>query len=84
MQKIILFSSFLLAFSATVKAGDFNIEFDWSNLKKCTSGNPNTVSNPIFTLNNVPNGTKWIYFKLVDLNVKSFNHGGGWVEYKGQ
>ena len=61
-----------------------NIEFDWSNLKKCTSGNPNTVSNPTFTLNNVPNGTKWIHFKLVDLDVKSYNHGGGWVEYKGQ
>ena len=23
-------------------------------------------------------------FKLVDLDVKSYNHGGGWVEYKGQ
>ena len=66
MRKIFLLFSFFIAFSATATAGDFNIEFDWSNLKKCTSGNPNKVSNPTFKLSNVPNGTKWIHFKLVD------------------
>ena len=35
-------------------------------------------------LQNVPNGTKFIYFKLTDKNVPSYNHGGGWVEYKGE
>ena len=54
MRKIFLLFSFFIAFSATATAGDFNIEFDWSNLKKCTSGNPNKVSNPTFKLSNVP------------------------------
>ena len=57
-RKTILLLGFILSFSAKASAADFNIEFDWSNLKKCTSGNPNTVSNPTFALNNVPNGTK--------------------------
>ena len=41
-------------------ASEFSFEFDWSDLKKCTTGNPNIVKNPIFTLQNVPNGTKFI------------------------
>ena len=68
----------------TMFASEFSFEFDWSDLKKCTTGNPNTVKNPIFILQNVPNGTKFIYFKLTDKNVPSYNHGGGWVEYKGE
>ena len=68
----------------TIFASEFSFEFDWSDLKKCTTGNPNTVKNPIFSLKNVPNGTKFIYFKLTDKNVPSYNHGGGWVEYKGE
>ena len=66
-------------------ASEFSFEFDWSDLKKCTTGNPNIVKNPIFILKNVLNGTKFIYFKLTDKNVPSYNnHGGGWVEYKGE
>jgi len=84
MRRTILFISILIAFSASSNAEEFSIEFDWSNLKKCTSGRPNTVANPMFTMNNVPKTTKWIYFKLVDLDVRSYNHGGGWVEYTGQ
>ena len=68
----------------TIFASEFSFEFDWSDLKKCTTGNPNTVKNPIFSQKNVPNGTKFIYFKLTDKNVPSYNHGGGWVEYKGE
>ena len=62
----------------------FQFSFTWAGLMNCTTGNPNRVQNPEFTLKNVPKGTKWIYFKLVDLDVRSYNHGGGWVEYTGQ
>jgi phosphatidylethanolamine-binding protein (PEBP) family uncharacterized protein len=62
----------------------FEIGFDWSGLKRCTSGYPNTVLNPKFSLKNVPAGTKYIRFKLVDRNVRGYNHGGGLVVYKGQ
>ena len=65
----------------SVQADNFNIKFDWSDLKLCNSGYPNTMKNPTFHLKNVPESTKWIYFKLVDTYVVNFNHGGGWVEY---
>ena len=75
---------FVTAYLTPSFADDFKISFEWGNLKKCTSGFPNTVANPIFEIENVPEGTTWIYFKMVDKNAISYNHGGGWVEYNGQ
>ncbi len=74
----------LSIFASSASANDFEISFDWGDIKKCITGNPNTVPNPIFELKNVPDETAWIYFKMVDRNVPSYDHGGGWVEYKGQ
>tara|TARA_B100000242_G_C42769516_1_gene358392 strand:- start:153 stop:548 length:396 start_codon:yes stop_codon:yes gene_type:complete len=82
MRLILTILSLFFSFSAL--SSDFEISFEWGNLLICTSGNPNTVKNPEFEIKNVPEGTKWIEFKLVDLNVPSYNHGGGWVEYNGQ
>ena len=62
----------------------FEIGFEWGALKSCTSGSPNTVDNPRFELTDVPEGTKFIRFKMVDLNYPSFNHGGGTIAYTGQ
>ena len=62
----------------------FEIGFNWDGLKLCKTGNPNRVANPNFTLKDVPAGTKYIRFKMVDRNVPSFAHGGGVVAYKGQ
>tara|TARA_B100001093_G_scaffold78157_1_gene69284 strand:- start:633 stop:1025 length:393 start_codon:yes stop_codon:yes gene_type:complete len=75
---------FILLFCSNLFAEDFKLSFEWGDLKLCTSGMPNTVENPKFELTNVPDGTKWIYFKMVDLKVPSFNHGGGWIEYIGE
>jgi hypothetical protein len=69
----------ILLFSKNAFSNDFSFIFDWSNLKNCTSGNPNTVTNPIFYINDIPKGTKEIIFKLKDLDVPGFNHGGGKV-----
>ena len=65
-------------------AADFSFGFDWGNLKKCTSGNPNTVPNPKFRLHGVPAGTASIQFRMVDLAVPSYPHGGGTVNYAGR
>ena len=65
-------------------ASAFEIAFTWDGLKSCTSGTPNTVTNPRFVLKDVPEGTKFIRFKLVDTNVRGFDHGGGVVAYTGQ
>ncbi len=78
---------FFAAVAGTAAAGQaqaFEIGFDWNGLKLCTSGIPNTVSNPRFTLKGVPAGTRYIRFRLVDLDVPGYNHGGGIVAYKGQ
>ena len=74
----------ILATPVACLAEEFSISFEWGDIKKCTTGYPNKVSNPIFTLNNVPEGTKFLKFKMKDKNAPSFNHGGGKIEYFGE
>ncbi|QFT59322.1 Phosphatidylethanolamine-binding protein [Sulfitobacter sp. THAF37] len=77
----------LLAGACLLTAGPalaFDIGFDWSGLKSCTNGRPNTVANPAFTLSGVPAGTKFIRFKLTDRDVPNYNHGGGVVAFNDQ
>lgn len=63
---------------------EFGISFQWGNIPLCTSGSPNTVDNPRFVLSNVPEGTVSIEFSMTDLNVPTYDHGGGTVRYNGQ
>ncbi len=65
-------------------ASAFGIRFDWKGLERCTSGHPDTVANPRFVLEDVPEGTKYIRFRLKDLDVPQYDHGGGVVRYTGQ
>ena len=76
-------AAILCAGSVSASAADFSFSFDWGALKKCTSGNPNTVSNPRFGLRNVPPGTATIQFRMVDLAVPGYPHGVGKVKYSG-
>ena len=71
---------------ATLSAhAEFSFSFEWGDIKKCTSGNPNRVSNPIFTLKDVPEGTKELRFKMKDKDVPGYNHGGGKIKnYTGE
>ena len=80
MKKIIVVFFFLsLGISANVYSAELEFIFDWSDLKKCTSGYPNRVTNPIFYLNNIPKNTKYIQFSLYDPDA-GYNHGGGKVD----
>ena len=79
---LLIFVTILLVTPAI--ASEFTISFGWGNIPLCTSGHPNVVPNPKFVLSNVPQGTKFIQFKMTDLNVPSYNHGGGTVEYTGK
>lgn len=72
----------VLALATPVHA--FEITFDWAGLKSCTSGSPNVVANPRFELIDVPEGTAYIRFKLVDRDAPDFDHGGGTVAWNGQ
>lgn len=79
-----VFLALTLSILGVAPAMAFEISFDWSGLKLCTSGNPNTVNNPKFTLKDVPAGTKYIRFKLVDRDVPDYDHGGGVVSWDGK
>ena len=84
MRGSLKFCAAALALAASVtSANAFEIDFNWSGLKLCTTGKPNVVGSPAFALKQVPAGTKYIRFKLVDKDVPSYNHGGGVVAYKG-
>ncbi|MEZ5714660.1 MAG: YbhB/YbcL family Raf kinase inhibitor-like protein [Paracoccaceae bacterium] len=77
------FASATLAASllaASPVAADMTLGFSWGAIPRCTSGRPNTVPNPEFVLRGVPKGTDKITFKLKDLDVPSYNHGGGTVK----
>jgi phosphatidylethanolamine-binding protein (PEBP) family uncharacterized protein len=63
--------AFLVVSSADASA--FSMSFRW-----CGSGSP------VFSLSEVPKGTTTLQFHMVDLDVPSYNHGGGTVAYKGQ
>ena len=64
-------------------ADDFSFTFEWGDIPMCNTGYPNRVDNPIFTPKNVPEGTTEIRFSLTDLDVPSYNHGGGSADYSG-
>lgn len=68
----------LAALSASPAAA-FSFSFDWSGLKSCTTGRPNTVANPAFKVRGLPNGTQSIVFRMKDLAVPRYAHGGGTV-----
>lgn len=77
-------------FSATVlglgllalPASAFEMSFVWGPLKACKSGRV-TVNSPEFTLKDVPEGTQFIRFKMVDKDYTKANHGGGVVAWAG-
>lgn len=77
MKSLILSCAFSVL--ACAAHADFEISFNWDGLALCTSGNPNRVGSPPFILRDVPPGTTEIRFKLVDLDVPQYNHGGGKV-----
>ncbi|MFC3616403.1 hypothetical protein ACFORG_21890 [Lutimaribacter marinistellae] len=68
--------------SAPVSA-EFRIAFDGSGLQRCTTGRPAVVNSPAFRISGLPAGTKAVRFRLKDLDVPHYDHGGGWVEMTG-
>ena len=58
-------------------AASLGVHFSWIGTSAC-SGTP-----PAFTITNVPKGTKYLDFKLVDLDKLNFVHGGGQIPYSG-
>ncbi|WP_161594587.1 YbhB/YbcL family Raf kinase inhibitor-like protein [Marimonas lutisalis] len=68
--------------TATSAAAEMSLSFSWGDIPLCTTGRPNIVGNPAFALTGVPEGTDRIVFKLKDLDVPGYDHGGGTVKVK--
>lgn len=84
MKKTFLVAAIISAAFLAVPTYAFDLAFEWGNIRLCTSGSPNRVDNPTFTVNGVPQGTAQLQFQLVDVDVPQFQHGGGKVAYTGQ
>jgi len=59
------------------KTAEMNIDFEWQQMDK------GSQENPEIRLTGVPEDTKRFLVKLVDLNVKGFDHGSGFVDNDG-
>ena len=76
MLKTVAMAATLIAATVTSARAEMTLSFQWGDIPRCTSGRPNTVANPEFVIKGVPAGTEKIVFKLTDLNVPNFRHGG--------
>ena len=87
MKKIIRFALAIVVGAVLVSpvnaAEKFAFSFEWGDIPLCTSGYPNRVPNPRFTLSGVPEGVTSITFSMIDLQ-SPYNHGGGKVKYNGE
>ena len=52
-------------------AETLGVRFSWAGTMACST------SPPAFTITNIPKGTKYLVFKLVDHDAPDFVHGGG-------
>ncbi|MCV2892472.1 hypothetical protein [Lentibacter sp. XHP0401] len=76
MKPITLAAALILA--AGTAHAEMQLSFKgWGNIPSCTTGKPNTVGNPAFTLKGIPAGTTQVQIRLKDLDVPGYNHGGG-------
>ncbi|NVK20100.1 MAG: phospholipid-binding protein [Methylocystaceae bacterium] len=78
---VLFISGVILSACQTAKlaenAATLEVDFSWNETKSCSP-----VS-PAFTINNIPEGTDHLSFKMKDMNVPSYQHGGGTVKYAG-
>jgi hypothetical protein len=66
-----------LAFPTFAFAGSLGVNFTWEGTSPCSS------TPPAFSLTNIPKGTKYLDFHLVDLDKLDYQHGGGQIVYTG-
>jgi hypothetical protein len=53
------------------------VGFSWDGIPPCDDISPQ------FKIKNIPTGTKYLDFQMVDDDVPDYNHGGSMIEYKG-
>jgi phosphatidylethanolamine-binding protein (PEBP) family uncharacterized protein len=58
-------------------AVELDVKFSWKGIKRCSGYSPE------IKVSGIPKGTKYLRVELKDLDVPSWDHGGGKVAYKG-
>jgi phosphatidylethanolamine-binding protein (PEBP) family uncharacterized protein len=81
MMRFVICAAALLFLSQPAFA-EFRLSFDWGNIPACNTGKPNRVGSPAFVLKGLPEGTTVVEFKLTDLDVPNYKHGGGKVKVR--
>jgi phosphatidylethanolamine-binding protein (PEBP) family uncharacterized protein len=77
--RCVLFISFIASgFLFSTAASAFSVKAEWGPGSGCSS-----VA-PAFSFSKVPAGTAKLAFKMVDLNLPSYPHGGGEVAFSGK
>lgn len=61
--------------SQLTAAKPLQVDFSWAGVEACSS------APPAFTVQGAPDGTVTLRFKMKDLDVPTYNHGGGSVPY---
>ncbi|MFK7750949.1 MAG: hypothetical protein AB8B51_00225 [Sedimentitalea sp.] len=82
MIKTAIMAALFGVFASPVFA-EFQLSFTWGNIPLCNTGRPNRVGSPEFVIKGLPAGADSIAFKLIDLNVPSYKHGGGKIKLAG-
>ncbi len=82
MYKTIIITALILANGIiTANASSLTVSFKWGKTPACSSGDPSIVNSPAFKVGHVPKGTRSLRFRMTDLDVPSYPHGGGTVAY---
>ncbi|MEQ8655388.1 MAG: YbhB/YbcL family Raf kinase inhibitor-like protein [Kiloniellales bacterium] len=63
--------------SSQLTAATLQVDFTWVGTEACSS------DSPAFTIGGVPEGTTRLRFAMKDLDVPTYNHGGGTVGFSG-
>jgi phosphatidylethanolamine-binding protein (PEBP) family uncharacterized protein len=77
-HRIVFFTSLAAAVSFSSAASAFSVKAEWGSGSGCSS-----VA-PAFSVSKVPAGTAKLAFRMVDLNLPSYPHGGGEVAFSGK
>jgi phosphatidylethanolamine-binding protein (PEBP) family uncharacterized protein len=77
LRIVVIVTALVVAGAIPSNAYAMGLNFSWSGVTACGS------SSPAFTVSGVPSGTSQLAFNMIDLNVPSYQHGGGSVAYHG-
>ena len=78
ISAVLLVAAGLLFAPSAVRAQTIGLSFSWQKADACST------RSPAFALSRVPGRTARLQFRMTDLDVPSYNHGGGAVAYKGR